>query len=770
MLRILFLLLLLGPVAFAQNNTSTIRGTVRDADSRQPLVGATVSISSANGGNITGPDGTFRFESLAPGRYQLSVSYVGYQTVVMPEILLESGKENVSQVSLTASGTELREATVSGSRPVAFNSVQPITIEQTFRYAATYMDPARVATSFPGVAAANDQANGLVVRGNSPNALQWRLEGVEIVNPNHLSNAGTFSDRPTSTGGGVNILSTQLLATSNFLAGPFPAQYGNVTGAVLDMNLRNGNDEKTEYTAQASLLGLDLAVEGPFSKKSKASYLVNYRYSFTGLLGAMGVNFGGEDIRFQDLSFNVNLPTKNGGHFTFFGVGGVSSNDFQGEKDSTLWEVQKDGYNILYKNRMGAGGITYTVPVSRNASIKTVAAFSGLRTSRVSDPLYSSQLTPERMGDDDIQSRQMVSLSSIMTVRSKVKSLFRFGAYLNYRFEHLNGLYAFSDFDTRIVQPFVSWNYQLTPSLDAEVGLHATASFLSLRDETFDHSTIEPRASLRWRVSGKSQFSFSYGMHSQMQLPQIYAAATSTTGARGGNPQLGPSKSHQYVLGYQREVGKSGSLKLEAYWQQHYQIPVNATLGFSAVNQTETFLAMTLDNKGTARNYGIEATYQKLLTDRYYVLISGSLYDATYTLGDDIRRESRFNGRHTFSFTGGKEFEGRKGGLWGINAKILWLGGFRDMEVNATESETYQATIYTRPNQYEVRMKDYFRPDLRVYWKKSRNKFSRTLAIDLQNISGTKNEAFRYYDNVKKQITTQTQLGLIPVISYRWEF
>lgn len=768
MLRILLCLLFFAQTGFAQSFTSTIRGTVQDADTKSPLAGATVSLISPQTGTITDAQGAFRFDNLPTGRYQLSVSYVGYETVRIPELLLESGKENVQQIRLAPAGKQLNEATVTGARPVAFNSVQEITIEQTLRYAATYMDPARVATSFAGVAAANDQANGLVIRGNSPNSMQWRLEGVEIVNPNHLSNAGTFSDRPTSTGGGVNILSTQLLGTSQFLSGPFPAQYGNVNGGILDMHLRNGNDQKTEFTAQASLLGLDFAAEGPFSKKSKASYLVNYRYSFTGLLGALGVKFGGEDIRFQDLSFHVNLPTVKAGTFTVFGMGGVSSNDFKSEGDSTTWETQKDGYNIIYKNKMGAIGVTNDLPLGRNASLRTVVAASGLRTSRDAAPVFDTPSTPADGNGEDLIKKRMVSVSSVLNARFGTRSRMRAGGYLTWQKDILTRYYG--GVGSYIVQPFASWNYQITSSVTTEIGLHSLISKLDLPLSKTNIS-VEPRASLKWQVNEKEQFNFSYGLHSQMQQPQTYLAAYSTTDA-WGNPGLTPSKSHHFVVGYQRSFAKNASLKVEAYWQEHFNIPVAVYEEdhFSALNLIENDVTKRLENNGTGRNYGVEVSYQKLLTDNYYMLLSGSLYDATYVAKDGVRRDSRFNGRHTFSFTGGKEFKSGDRSTWGVNAKILWLGGFRDTPINLAASREFQQTVYLQNEDFSYKMKDYFRPDLRIYWKKSNAKYSRTLALDLQNVSGTKNQAFKFYDTLKKEIITQTQLGLIPVLSYRWEF
>ncbi|MCF0052703.1 TonB-dependent receptor [Dyadobacter sp. LJ53] len=769
MLRLLPILLFFVSTAFAQTFTSTIRGSVRDSDTGLPLTGATVSLSPTQAGAITDAQGTFRFGNLSVGRYQLTVSYLGYTTVLISELLLESGKENVQQIRLLPSGKQLHEATVTATRPVSVNSIQEITIEQTFRYAATYMDPARVATSFPGVAAANDQANGLVIRGNSPNSMQWRLEGVEIVNPNHLSNAGTFSDRPTSTGGGVNILSTQLLGTSQFLSGAFPAQYGNVNGGILDMHLRNGNDEQTEFTAQASLLGLDFAAEGPFSKKSKAFYLVNYRYSFTALLGAMGASFGGEDMRFQDLSFNLNFPNAKGGRFTVFGTGGISSNTFEPDKDTAAWEYEKDGQNILYKNRMFASGITFEQPLANKLSVRAALVGSALATSRVAYAVNSQSFGRDELLGDQKLINGKVSLNTTFTYRYNPRSRFEWGLFVTLNKYETDVWSVNTNLNSLAVQPFVKWSFQVTPGISGEVGLHA---MLSKVERTEKLSALpEPRAAVKWQLSETDQLSASYGLHSQMQTAGLYTTHIYDTDYYN-NRNLSPTRSQQIVLGYQKSFPKNSSLKIEAYWQHLFDVPVGQGLrdNYSVVNLIEEIPYEFLKNNGTARNYGVEASFQKLLTSDYYLLVSGSLYDATYVDLFGQRHKARFNGRHTFSFTGGKEFKSGNESLWGVNAKVLWLGGFRDKPIDVEYSKVLKTTLYEAQSHYSVKMKDYFRPDLRIYWKKSKAKFNRTLAIDLQNVSGTKNEAYRYFDKRKDDVVTQYQLGLIPVLSYRWEF
>lgn len=767
MIRVISLILLSVNLLHAQGFTSVVRGSVKDADTGQPLAQTTVQLDGKGG--ITDESGAFRFEGVEVGRHVLTVSFVGYQTLVISEILLESGKENVQEVRLSAVGRQLQEATVSGSRPPAFSSIQAITPEQTLRYAATYLDPARVATSFAGVAAANDQANGLVVRGNSPNSMQWRLEGVEIVNPNHLSNAGTFSDRPTSTGGGVNILSTQLMGTSYFMSGPFPANYGNAMSAILDMNLRKGNNEKSEFTAQAGLIGLDIAAEGPLSKSKKGSYLANYRYSFTGLLGAMGVKFGGEDIRFQDLSFNVEIPTKGNGSFTLFGMGGISSNDFEADADSLQWETDKEAYNIRYKNKMGAAGFTLTQPAGTRGTYRMAFAISGLNTTRYASPLYNRNVSYGDIEGNDYLSTSKISFNTSYSQKVGSRSKVALGSYLLIQKSKIAPVWPDGELRSWTVQPYLTWTWNITDAVTTEVGLHAMIS--RIRSELADlHANIEPRLAVRWQSSASSRWSMSYGMHSQLQNESLYLTPYGMR-SRSQNLHLAPSRGHYFTVGFERSLSAGSSLKLEAYWQEQYNLPVGGDQAryYAAVNLIEKIPDIHFANDGKARNYGIEATFHKLLTNDFYLLATGSLYRATFTDFEGVRRAARFDGRHTLSLTGGKELKSGDRSIWGLNAKILWIGGFRERPIDEEYSKILDFSIESS-NLYSVKLRDYFRPDLRIYWKKSHRSYNRTLALDLQNVSGTQNEAYHRYDAFQRKVVVQKQLGLIPVLSYRVEF
>ncbi|RFS14644.1 TonB-dependent receptor [Emticicia sp. C21] len=766
-------------VNLAAQTTQTIRGRIIDTNNEKPLAGANVVLKNTIQGAQTDDNGYFRLEKVQVGRHQLEISSVGFETQTISEILVESGKEVVLEIRLQEATKQLGEAIVkapSNNLTGSLTSIHSITTEQIFRYPGTYLDPARLASAYAGVANSNDQANGMVIRGNSPNSMQWRLEGVEIVNPNHLSNAGTFSDRITQNAGGVNILSAQLLGNMNFLTGAFPAEYGNALSGVMDMRLRKGNNQRHEFTAQAGLIGLDLAAEGPLSNtKRNGSYLVNYRYSFTGLLGLMGVTFGGEDITFQDLSFNVSLPTKKAGTFTVFGMAGLSSNYFAGKRDTTQWEVQKDGFDINYTNKMGALGATHSVNIGDKLLWRSTLVGSGLESVRKGYVLSKSTFQRYLTQTDSV-SKGRISLTSSLSYKINAKNLLKIGAFITHQSDAIysvtNDKSAKGEGKGLVLQPYINWQFTPVPKLTANVGLHYLNYTVS------KSQSVEPRMSLGYQLTNNQSLSFAYGLHSQLQLPQVYFAYSNLL-QNTPNVLLDFTKAHHYVLSHQYYFKRGSYLKTELYYQKIFNVPVitasplvtqRVDPGFSTLNLVEDFIDEPLQNKGTGQNYGIEITYQQYLTNGFYALINGTYYNSTYVGGDGVKRNTRYNGKHILNLTTGKEWEYSKNRIIGTSIRIIWLGGFYETPIDEKASQLAGQAVYKVTEAFSVKQPDYFRPDIRIYLKKSKQRYSRTLALDIQNIASYKNTAFSYYDILQKKVVKQYQLGLVPILSYRWEF
>lgn len=772
-LLLVTLILILGTAATAQQLVQTLRGRIIDADTRQPLAGATISLLDTAWGTAADSAGYYRLPAIPVGRYRVQVMHLGYQSLQVAEVTLVSGKELVLDFALQEAPADLSEIVVRAPRSDARSycpTVRTLTVEETLRFPATFFDPARLAMAFSGVASDNDQANGISIRGNSPNGLLWRLEDVDIVNPNHTPNAGTFSDRVTANGGGVMMLSAQLLAASDFYTGAFPTGFGNALSGVMDMRLRRGNDQRHEFTAQAGLIGLDMAAEGPLARRSGASYLVNYRYSTIGLLSAMGLELGDEAISFQDLSFNLVFPTARGGQWTLFGVGGFSENLFEAQRDSSLWEFQKDRYDITFRSRMGTLGASFTAPVGAQGVWRTVAAWSALDSDRFGDRLDDG-LNPQRQETDEY-GQSKLSLHSFITRKFGSGSRLRAGIMAGYQHYTLisavlSDTLVNGDGGGLLLQPYAQWQAQLSNRLRLNAGLHG------LYFDFNGTSALEPRLSAEWRPAPRHTLSLSYGLHSQLQQPQLYFAQAGSI----QNDRLAPTRAHHIVLSYERQLARQGALRAEAFYQHLFDVPVPAResgSAFSALNLVETSVPMPLYNDGLGRNYGLELNWQQLFTGRWYYLLNATLYDSKYRTAGGLWRNTRYNGNYIFNATAGREWkkqrEGRGERTLGANARLVYAGGFRDTPIDAEASAAAGATVYRDGEAFSLRQADYLRLDLRVYLQWQKRKASSSLYLDIQNATNAQNTAFSYFDTQQKGVVIKRQLGLIPILSYRIEF
>jgi hypothetical protein len=783
--QLLITLLCLANACVAQ----TIRGIVIDKTTNQALVGASVVLQNTTQNTTSKDQGEFRFDKLPTGRYAIQVSFVGFQTQLIPDVLVTVGKETVLEINLLA-GKTLDELAIKADRiDFAAISSRTFTTEEIQRFAGNYNDPARLVRSYAGVAGTNDQANHFVIRGNTPNNMTWRLDGLDVVNPNHLANGGTFSDRPTVNGGGVSILSMQLLANSKLLTGAFSSEYGNTLAGVMDMRLRKGNNQKKETTLSASVIGIDLATEGPLSKGSKASYLVNYRYSFTGLLSAMGAKLGDEDIRYQDISINLNFPNKKGGGLSVFGMYGTSSNVFDAIKDSQLWKTQQDFSDIDYRSKMGALIVAYDAPLGAKTTLRTALALSQRADDRSqTDYLLQPSTTQLRAKGMDIDNSQKAQTSFTTAITHKIssESSYKFGFFINQYNDKLtianlasSALPFTNNFTSTLVQPYVQYKTNLNNRLGLNIGLYS-ASF----------QTLEPRSAISYQFSEKQTITAAFGLHSQLIRNKLLGkdivinlASSSLPTTLSGNHFM---MAQHYVLAYNRTIRKNLHFKTEAYYQALSNVPVETEYSFggtgftklltnsnSILNNIEQYSNAFLKAAGTGKNYGVEFSVEQFLAKNWYYVGSLSLYESKYTATDGIERDTRFNGKHLAALTIGKELARNKKGKdksLGINLKGLYQGGFRESPINFDNSKLNGFTTFDDASAYSLKLPDYYRIDLRLSWKKNRPHSTRTLSLDIQNLSNHQNVAFRYYDTWLNKVVTKYQLGVIPVLGYRVDF
>jgi hypothetical protein len=649
--------------------TQTIRGTVKDNASKTPIPGATVAVltTSPLKGSSTDAEGNFRIEGVPVGRHTIRIGSVGYEEQVIPEMLVSTGKEIVLTIGLTESLVQMQEVVVSAAEQekgvprneMATLSARSISVEESKRYAAAANDVARAAMSYAGVAATEGTSNEIIIRGNSPRGLLWRLEGVEVPNPNHFGEEG-------ASGGGISILSVNMLDNSDFFTGAFPAEYGNALSGVFDIQLRSGNNEKREYAFQAGILGIDFAAEGPLSKGSHGSYLVNYRYSTLAILNKIGVNLAGDAApNFQDLSFKINLPTARSGLFSLWGIGGLSNQQEAAQADSSRWESRYDRFGYTYSYNMGAAGLTHTLPLNDKTYLESIVSYSGYRNQDRSDSLDNQLISIPDSRHSFINGafRVSVQLNRKFNARHTVRtgliySQLRFNLFSEARDEDYGNQLVQrlnNQGGSGSVQAYGQWKYRITPRLTLNSGLHV------LRFALNGNTSLESRSGLKWQFSPRQSVGAAFGMHSRLESMSTYFARHPL--AEGAyvqpNRNLALTKARHYVLSYDLQLREDLRLKLETYYQQLYNVPISTdpTNAESALNAEDGFTTDTLSSGGTGRNYGLEMTLEKFFTHNYYFLVTGSLFDSRYTGADGVERNTRFNGNFITNITAGKEFK-----------------------------------------------------------------------------------------------------------------
>ncbi len=766
----------------AQVPVQTIRGKITDKVTLEPIKGASVVLmaTSTQGRTITDSSGYFVIKNMSPGRYKILITHIGYEDQIVPDILLNAGKELVVEIGLTIRQNIMKAVKIigieqAGNDPVDINYLSNclITVDKTQRFAATFYDPARIIASGPGVNITNDQANHLIVRGNNPNGLLWRIEGVDVVNPNHLTNAGTFTDRPSLSGGGVSVLSTQLMANSKFISSAFPAGYGNALSGVLDVYLRKGNNQKYEFTGQASFLGIDLCVEGPFSKGYEGSFLINYRYSTLGLFALAGIPIGDEKINFQDLSFNVSLPSVKWGKFTIFGIGGKSITLFSGTRDSSEWTYRKDRTDVDFHSDMGIIGLTHAIAIGQKSGIRTSVAYSVSDAGRdeayiLSD--YSSVLSEtDKLGlfkksfssyyYRRLNSANLIKAGVVADIsRSRIYSQKAGTPGTNLRIMH-DGSAVYVLFE-----PYIHWQLNVTSEFTINSGLHFNYSAINRA------LSAEPRISVKWNLDERKFITAGYGLHSQIQHPATYFNSFTD------NRKLGFTKASHFVVGFTTWLTDDLVFNSELYYQYLFKVPVCANIknSFSALNLTETSdITEKLVNKGLGKNYGVDLSLEKYLNKNYYFLLAGSLYSSRYKGSDGIERDTRYNGKYLLKITTGKEFVSiRKSqkNIMSINLSATRTGGMRYSPIDINGSELAGTTIYLEEEAFSRKLKDFFRMDIRFMWRRNKQGYTRIFAIDIRNITNYRNVAYYYFDTQQKKVVMENQLGIIPFLSYRVEF
>jgi hypothetical protein len=776
--------------ASAQDLTQTVKGIVTDKISQKPLTGVSVLVEGSNLSVITKEDGSFVIRGVAVGRIRLMFTAIGYQPATIPELLVTTGKEVVLEVGMEQKVASLDEVVVRGTRTkkgavnneFAGSSARSFTIEEVTRYAGGRNDPSKLVSNYAGVVSNNDSRNDIVVRGNSPAGVLWRIEGLPAPSPNHFSTLGT-------TGGPVSALNTNALKTSDFYTGAFPAEYGNATAAVFDINFRTGNAQTHERTLQLNLFsGLEAMLEGPLSsKRNGASYLVGYRYSFAQIGQSLGFDIGTDAVpKYQDWVYNIQFAKSRAGKLSLFGMGGTSSIDFIGKDiDTTDFYSRKDQDTYVESN-LYLFGAKHTLDLGTRSYLRTVVSYSNVETD-FTNFQYELPIPPyqKRWLITQVQDKQNVlRFSTLLNTKTSAAFSWRAGLTaesfgLKTRVDDRDGkpetasferLRDFDD-DFFLLQAFAQGRYKPSDKLTMVAGLHGMHFTFN------DKNIVEPRASLTYQPNVKNTLSFSYGLHGQLQPLPVYLFEKQAGGlVDQRNRNLDYSKAHHFVLGYENRFAPSWRIKAEGYYQYLFDVPVETTAtGFSLLNAGSDFTfpeKAGLVNSGTGSNIGVELTIEKFLSSGFYLLGSASFFDSKYKGSDGIERNSTFNYGYVVNVLGGREWKMGSRSALTLDLRLSTIGGRYATPVDLQQSIAQRKEVLDETRYNSEQLDAYLRLDTKFGFRinSKKRKLSQTFYLDLQNVTNRENIFLQRYNPLYSRVGKVNQIGFFPDLLYRIQF
>lgn len=764
------------PEEQATELTQVVKGSVRDQQTGQPIAGATVVVVDTKLGAVSKLDGSFRIESVPVGRQTILVRSLGfdpYSTITV----LTSGRQTVLQVELLPSVDyqELEGVTVSGKKGIgpinesALVSTTLFSVDDVTRFAGSRDDPARMAGNFSGVFNTDDRRNDIIVRGGSPLELLWRLDGIEIPNPNHFATQG-------ATGGPVNALNANLLTNSDFFTGAFPAEYGGKLSGVFDLRTRNGNAEEYELVAQMGFAGFEGMAEGPIPGLEGASFIGSYRKSTLEVLDFLGIGIGFDGLpKYDDVNAKIRVPIDENHTVDGLVLAGRSDIDLLESDEEDVFTGDSDVNNGTDLVVVG-GTWTHLISDKIVGKFSVSSLYSKYRT-------QVDSITTE--GENAVTSidrwYEMNSSESYYSARYRLAwapsraHYFTVGAEgraLRYdlseeRFsvrDEDNGQPYRVDEDGTSEQAlgFLNWTWRPSASLTLNTGLFT--QYLGIGDQL----STEPRFSASWAFAKGQALSAGVGVHRQMQPLPVYFSHN--------NQDLDFTQSIHYVLGYSIAPKNDVLVKVEGYYKDVSNAPVRANKldGYSLLNAGTGFGGVRanfpLKSEGKGRSYGAELSLTKHFTDGWYVLATGSYIRQEYTGSDGMWRDGAFDNGVIANLLGGYEWKINEGFSIDMSGKFTWAGGAPYTPIDVERSALYNSTILDDEHYFSERNDAYSRLDVRVDFRQNFNGWSLSSFVSVENVLNKENVLLRLYDPQTGEIEIENQVGFFPVGGFRIEF
>ncbi len=747
-------------------NLGSITGVVIDKSTQLPIPNVSIKLEGSKFGTSTDSLGRFRIVGMPAGTYNILVSSLGYKNTTLFNSVVNSGNENTYSIELEAEAAKLKEIVISSGKRTARTatletplSVQKLTSEEIKSNPGGNFDISKVIQTLPGVgggAQGGTFRNDIIIRGGAPNENVFYLDGIEVPVINHFQTQG-------SSGGPQGILNVSFIEEVKLSSSAFDARYDNALSSVFQFKQKNGNPNNFQGNFRLSATEAALTVEGPLSKNQKTTFLASARRSYLEVL------FKALDLpirpNYWDFQTKVSHRFNDKTVLTFIGIGAIDEFRFGVPKDASPEKSYLINSNVLVNQW------NYTLGASLRRNIA-----NGYWNLALSRNTFNNGIEKYEDNQNPSSATQSIDINS-----SEIETKLRFdintfvnswkisyGASLqfaDYANSSLNVLRKeIKDDAGNTVQPSLLVDFESPLNVFARLGAFAQIGrrfannrigvSLGIRSDmnTFTSNgmnglnTLSPRASLSYVLSDKWTWNSSYGIY--YKIPPYTILGFADRNNTLVNKDVDYQQSNHYTTGFEYLPNDGLRFTLEGFYKRYNNMPISIQNGISLANLGADFNLLgneAVSTIGKGKTYGIEFFMQKKLTDKFFGILSYTLYRSLYTGFDERYISSSWDNRQLLSITTGYKFPRN----WELGLKFRYQGGAPFTVFEETLSRQNYLALGTGTLDYSQlnaqRLGGFNSSDVRIDKKWNFKKLTIDLFLDVSNWYVAKNPALPEY-------------------------
>ena len=737
MKNILSLLFFLPALLFSQINGS-INGYIYDSKSQLPLLGANVIIEGTEKGAISDENGFFEITNISPKSYNLSVSYVGYQSKKIFNIIIKSKGNQTLEILLVESSEELDEIIIyespfkkSAETPLSVNTFSKVEIES---YPGADNDVTKVVQSMPGLSpSVGGFRNDIIIRGGAPNETVYYLDEIEIPNINHFSTQG-------SAGGPQGMINISFIDEVTLSTSAFGVEYDNPLSGVLQFNQKNGNPKEISGNFRFGASDSAITLEGPFSKSenNKTTFIFSARKSYLQFL----FELIGLPIRpdYWDFQWKVNHKIDDYNSINFIGLGAIDDfsveapDDFDFTQQSFLEQVP-----IIQQNSTTTG-----ISWIRKFKEKKGQFILALSTNKLKN-IFSRYVDNENLNglyfrNDSHEWETKLRLKTVNYVNDWKIS---WGGNIQYSdyFNNTSDLYNQAEYITK----FNFYKYGLFGNisksffenkLDVSIGIRSDEDTFSSGSNITNN--LSPRLSTSLSISKDRRLKWNSSLGTYYKIPVYTILGFKNSLGEFTNQDAKYTRSNHIVTGFDYALGNASKISVEGFLKKYDQFPISVVDGVSLANKGADFEVLGNENiitEGKGKTRGIEFLFQQKLTNNFYGIFSYTFFKSEFTDVNGNYLPSVWDSKHLSSFSGGYKLKKN----WEISSRWRFSGKTPYVPYDLDASlANYPNMILDYSQLGNVKLGNFSQVDIRFDKKWNKENISINFFIEILNLLAQK--------------------------------